>query len=293
MAQLSGMTGFGRAEGQHEDVRWVWEVRSVNGKGLEVRSRLPSGSEALELKVREQARARFTRGNVQVSLNLKRDASQSAPVINRVALDALLEQARDLLESGAVEKPRLDGLLAVDGILENRSDPDAETRARLDKALIKGLGDAFDALKSAREEEGAALSSVLTGHVDRIESLTAAAEGNAATRIGAIKERLAAKIAELTETEIDEDRLAGEVAILSVKMDVREEIDRLNAHVKAARDLLKAGSPVGRKLDFLSQEFNREANTLCSKSSDSSLTQIGLDLKNVIDQFREQIQNVE
>jgi len=293
MSQLSGMTGFARAEGQHGNVRWVWEVRSVNGKGLEVRSRVPSGHDGLDLKIREQARKRFTRGNLQASLNLKRDASQTAPVINRAALDALLEQAEDLILSNKVERPRLDGLLAIDGILETSADPDPEARAALEKALLAGLGEALDGLKSAREEEGAALTPVLSGHIDKVESLTDAAEANAATSIDAIRDRLSAKIAELVDAELEENRLAAEIAMLTVKMDVREELDRLRAHVASARELLKQGSPVGRKLDFLSQEFNREANTLCSKSSDSSLTQIGLDLKNVIDQFREQIQNVE
>ncbi len=293
MSQLSGMTGFARAEGQHENVRWVWEVRSVNGKGLEVRSRVPSGHDGLDLKIREQARKRFTRGNLQASLNIKRDASQTAPLINRAALDALLEQAEDLILSNKVERPRLDGLLAIDGILETSADPDPEARAALEKALLAGLGEALDGLKSAREEEGAALRPVLSGHIDKVESLTDAAEANAATRIDAIRDRLSAKIAELVDAELEENRLAAEIAMLTVKMDVREELDRLRAHVASARELLQQGSPVGRKLDFLSQEFNREANTLCSKSSDSSLTQIGLDLKNVIDQFREQIQNVE
>ncbi|MDM7983567.1 MAG: YicC/YloC family endoribonuclease [Maricaulis sp.] len=293
MSQLSGMTGFARAEGQHENVRWVWEVRSVNGKGLEVRSRVPSGHDGLDLKIREQARKRFTRGNLQASLNIKRDASQTAPLINRAALDALLEQAEDLILSNKVERPRLDGLLAIDGILETSADPDPEARAALEKALLAGLGEALDGLKSAREEEGAALTPVLSGHIDKVESLTDAAEANAATRIDAIRDRLSAKIAELVDAELEENRLAAEIAMLTVKMDVCEELDRLRAHVASARELLKQGSPVGRKLDFLSQEFNREANTLCSKSSDSSLTQIGLDLKNVIDQFREQIQNVE
>ncbi|MBO6798353.1 YicC/YloC family endoribonuclease [Maricaulis sp.] len=293
MSQLSGMTGFARAEGQHENVRWIWEVRSVNGKGLEVRSRVPSGHDGLDLKIREQARKRFTRGNLQASLNLKRDASQSAPVINRSALDALLAQAEDLILSNQVERPRLDGLLAIDGLLETSADPDPEARAALEKALLEGLGEALEGLKSAREEEGAALAPVLAGHIDKVEVLTDAAEANAATRIDAIRDRLSAKIAELVDAELEENRLAAEIAVLTVKMDVREELDRLRAHVASARELLKQGSPVGRKLDFLSQEFNREANTLCSKSSDSSLTQIGLDLKNVIDQFREQIQNVE
>ena len=293
MSQLSGMTGFARTEGQHENVRWVWEVRSVNGKGVEVRSRVPSGHDGLDLKIREQARKRFTRGNLQASLNLKRDASQSAPVINRAALDALLEQAEDLILSNRVERPRLDGLLSIDGILETSSEPDPDARAALEQALLTGLGEALDGLKAAREDEGAALSTILSGHIDKVEALTDAAEANAATRIDAIRDRLAAKIAELVEAELDDNRLAAEIAVLTVKMDVREELDRLRAHVSSARELLKQGSPVGRKLDFLSQEFNREANTLCSKSSDSSLTQIGLDLKNVIDQFREQIQNVE
>ena len=293
MGVLSGMTGFARVDGLSPGWTWTWEARSVNGKGLEARYRLPNGFERLEPKARDLAKARFARGNVNATLNLRRESEASGAQIDMARLRSLLDQAAPLLESGQVARPSLDGLLALPGMIDSEQVGISDDMAALDTALLTSLGEALDALVSARREEGAALSAVLTGHVEDITRLIGEAASHSATRTDAIKDRLSAKFAELLPEGLDEDRLATEAAVLAVKMDVREELDRLQAHIVSARDLLAQGSPVGRKLDFLSQEFNREANTLCSKSSDSSLTAIGLSLKNTVDQFREQIQNVE
>ena len=293
MGVLSGMTGFARVDGQSPGWTWTWEARSVNGKGLEARFRLPNGFERLELKARELAKARFARGNVNATLNLRRESEAGMVRIDMARLRTLLDQAAPLLESGAVGRPTLDGMLALPGMLDTDQAESNSDTAMLDKALLASLGETLDGLQAARREEGAALAQVLAGHVDEISRLTDEAACHASTRTDAIRDRLAAKFAELLPEGLPEDRLATEAAMLAMKMDVREELDRLLAHIISARDLLAAGSPVGRKLDFLSQEFNREANTLCSKSSDSSLTAIGLSLKNTVDQFREQIQNVE
>jgi len=291
MAVLSGMTGFARCEGVEGDWRWSWEARSVNGKGLEARFRFPAGFDRLEAKAREFAKARFTRGNVQATLTLKRDAAGAGIDIDTARIDALLAAARPYQESGLVQKPTFEGLLGVAASLGGGT-PDAADPA-LDTAILDGLAQVLDALQAARRQEGATLEPVLTGHIDTIGDLNRQAAGSAAVRVDAIRDRLAAKFAELLDGDLPEDRLAQEAAALAVKMDVREELDRLEAHIASARELIAGGSPVGRKLDFLSQEFNREANTLCSKSADSSLTQIGLAIKNAVDQFREQVQNVE
>jgi uncharacterized protein (TIGR00255 family) len=293
MGQISGMTGFSRAEGAYENLRWVWEMRSVNGKGLEFRMRLPSGYERLEAKAREFAKARFVRGNIQVSLNLKQDSDATVLRIDHDRIAAILDAGAPLVESGRVAPPSLDGLLGLRGVLDAETEPAEADTAGLDAVILQTLEQAMDDLRAARRGEGDALAGIMAGHVDTIESLTQDAAGSASLRLDAIQDRIAAKFAELLPEGLPEDRLAMEAATLAVKMDVREEVDRLVAHIQSARDLLAQGSPVGRKLDFLSQEFNREANTLCSKSSDSSLTKIGLALKNAVDQLREQVQNVE
>lgn len=291
MAVLSGMTGFARCEGVEGEWRWSWEARSVNGKGLEARFRFPAGIDRLEAKARELAKTRFTRGNVQATLVLRRDTAGAGIDIDTARIDALLRASQPYVESGRVQRPTFEGLVGLAASLGSAT-PD-EAGAGLDTAVLDGLARALDALQAARRQEGATLAPVLSGHVDTIEDLTRQAAGSAAVRIDAIRDRLAAKYAELLDGDLPEDRLAQEAAVMAVKMDVREELDRLEAHIASARELISGGSPVGRKLDFLSQEFNREANTLCSKSSDSSLTQIGLAIKNAVDQFREQVQNVE
>lgn len=290
---LSGMTGFARAEGARGAVSWAWEVKSVNGRGLDLRVRLPGGMDALEPAVREAVQTRFRRGAVTAGLQLQRDAAALAPRVNASRLAAVIAAVRPFIDEGVVAPPRLDGLLALRGVLEveDGAGPEEEDALRAD--IVVSLGEALDALAAVRRAEGDALAAVLADAVTRIEALRDAAAAHAAAQPEAIRERLRARIAELVGSELPEDRLATEAAVLAVKSDVREELDRLAAHVAAARELLAAREPSGRRLDFLAQELNREANTLCAKSADAELTRIGLDLKAVIDQFREQAQNVE
>jgi uncharacterized protein (TIGR00255 family) len=290
---LSGMTGFARTEGARGPVSWAWEVKSVNGRGFDLRVRLPSGLDALEPAVREAVQKRFRRGSVTANLQLQRESGGSAPKVNRAQLAAVIDAIRPFIAEGVVAPPRLDGLLALRGVLEieDRSDPEEEERLRAD--LLKSFSAALEALTVSRRAEGAALAAVLADAVDRIERLRDVAAAHAATQPETIRERLRERIAELIGDAFPEDRLAVEAAALAVKADVREELDRLAAHVVSARELLASPEPAGRRLDFLSQEFNREANTLCSKSADAELTRIGLDLKAAIEQFREQAQNVE
>ena len=289
---LSGMTGFARAEGAGSGRRWSWEARSVNGKGLEARFRLPQGLERLEPAARDLAKSRFSRGNIQASLTLRVEA-QAAISINTSQIEAYLEAGAPLFQKGEAEIPRLDGLLSLPGALERDEALDETAQTALEKGLLDTLAEAFDQLDQARRSEGEGLLALLVAHVDEIEGLTAQAGALDAAMPAAIRERVAARFAELLPEGLPEERLAQEAAALAVKADVREELDRLKMHIQSARELIAQGSPVGRKLDFLMQEFNREANTLCSKSADSALTRIGLAMKAAVDQLREQVQNVE
>lgn len=293
---VSSMTGFARAQGEDSGLglSWAWEVRSVNGKSLDARLRLPPGFEAVEAAAREAVGKRFARGNVSATLQVRQDAAGGPGlVINEDLLGRLMERARDLPPH--VAPPTFDGLLQVRGVLEV-SEPtlDEAALARRDAAVLASFHAALAALAEARDAEGARLDGVLAGHLETIENLTAAAANAAATRPEAVAERLRAQVAGLLDgTAVSEDRLAQEIALIAARIDVREELDRLASHVAQARELMAAEGPCGRRLDFLCQEFNREANTLCSKSQDAELTRIGLDLKAVIDQFREQVQNIE
>ncbi len=293
------MTGYARAQGRDARVEWTWEAKSVNGRGLEVRLRLPPGHDGMEASVRETAARHLKRGNVQLSLSVIRPADLSGVRINTRLLEDLLGLCR---EWGArhpdVTAPRWDGLLAVKGVIEPaeiEADDDEAERGARETAMIATLNEALAALAAMRRAEGGRLAEVLTGQIDAIAELAGRAAATAALRPDAVAARLKAQLGALLGAipSPPEERIAQELALLAVKGDVREELDRLAAHVGAARELIAGGGAVGRKLDFLSQEFNREANTLCSKSSDVELTRIGLDLKAVIDQFREQIQNIE
>ena len=290
------MTGFARSQGANELAEWTWEVKSVNGKGLDARFRLPPGYEALEQQARAALARRFKRGNFQIGLTLRQRIEPEVH-LNREALDGVLALVSKLRSEGiAADPPRLDGLLQVRGVVETREpELEAEQQAELEGELLAALEAAFADLAAARMAEGGKLQALASAHLDEIERLTTAAAELAATQPEALRERLRTQVAELLEnaTSLDEDRLYQEAALLATKADIREELDRLAAHVEAARSLLGAGEPVGRKLDFLCQEFNREANTLCSKSQDVALTRIGLDLKSAIDQLREQVQNLE
>jgi uncharacterized protein (TIGR00255 family) len=293
---LQSMTGFARREGTSGRWRWAWELRSVNGKGLDVRLRLPPGLERLETEVRRIAGENFSRGNLQASLALSSGESQLEAVLNQDAFAAVLAM-RDKLEGLIDPAPlRLDTLLSIRGLVDFRETQDSEEAvAARDADILSGLMAALADLKGMREHEGSALARVLLGHVSTIEGLTSTIEADPSRAPQEIAARLSAQVALLMDgtAALDRDRLHAEAALLATKADLREEIDRLKAHVVAARDLLANGGPVGRKLDFLAQEFNRESNTICSKSNASAITAAGIELKVVIDQFREQVQNLE
>ena len=291
---LQSMTGFARAEGTSGRYRWAWELRSVNGKGLDVRLRLPPGYEHLEQDVRQVASRCLARGNIQAGLTVTVGEARVEAVVNREALDAILALKTSL---GAAVDPApisLDTLLTTRGIVDFREAEDSEeARAQRDADIRAGLDLSFERLCAMRRTEGEALAAILVGQVDRIAELTAVVAIDPSRSVEAIAERLAQQVALLLPSGLDGDRLYQEAALLATKADLREEIDRLASHVRAARELLSAGGPVGRKLDFLAQEFNRESNTICSKSNASAVTAAGIELKVVIDQFREQIQNLE
>ena len=288
------MTGFARADGQLEGCSWTFEVKSVNGRNLDLRFRLPPGFDGLEPLARAEIAKRFKRGSLNLALTVTRAASGGQVRINRPLLDQIAALARDYAGEGA-PPPRFETLLSVRGVIEVTDEGEAATLEHLEAPLAADLRRALDRLAAARAEEGARLAGVLGGLLEEIASLIKAAAASAATQPAVLRERLRTQLAILTEAvpALPEERLAQEVALLVARGDIREELDRLKAHIAAARDLLKAGDAVGRRLDFLCQEFNREANTLCSKSTDTELTRIGLALKAVIEQLREQIQNIE
>ncbi len=261
--------------------------------------RLPSGLEALEPAVRKGVAQHLTRGNVNLTLSTTHTDASSGYQVNEAFLDALINlSARKVAEhANKVSAASIDGLLAVKGVVE-AADQDLKSesdRAARSEALMTGLSSALRAVVEARASEGAHLGALLGGQLDQIEALVAQAASLAAVQPSALKARLKAQVDALLEASpaLSEDRLAQESAVLAAKADIREELDRLNGHIAQGKDLLVKGGSCGRRLEFLSQEFNREANTLCAKSTDADLTRIGLDLKAVIDQFREQIQNVE
>ena len=293
---LQSMTGFARSEGTSGRFRWAWEMRSVNGKGLDLRLRLPAGAEHLEGDIRRMAGEVLSRGNLQIGLTLSALEPGVEPVVNREAL-AAIERLR--AELGDLVDPaplRLDTILTLRGVVEFRERQDSEEeRAARDLAVLAGFAHALGALTAMRESEGAALLAVLSAQLDRIGTLVETIEVDPSRSVAGISARLMQQLALLSEhaATLDGDRLHAEVALLAAKADIREELDRLMAHVAAARGLLAGGGPVGRKLDFLCQEFNREANTICSKSSSAAVTAAGVELKVVIDQFREQVQNLE
>jgi uncharacterized protein (TIGR00255 family) len=289
------MTGYARGEGAHGPWRWIWEARSVNGRGLELRFRLPPGFDFVEADLRRAAQKSLGRGNVSVSLNLASENAGAAFVINETALAAALAAMRQIETAIDCERPRPEGVLALRGVVETgETGLDEEARTGLGKALVASFRETVSALRKARDAEGASLLSVLSAQLARIDALVAEAQAAAENAPKLLRDRLQAQIADLlSRDDIDQARLAQEAALLAVKADVREELDRLGAHLEAANALLKDKEPIGRRFDFLVQEFNREANTLCAKAPDMALKKIGLDLKTVIDQVREQVQNIE
>lgn len=290
------MTGFARSEGGDARLIWTWEVKSVNGRALDVRCRVPQGYETLEAAARELAPRYCRRGTVQIGLTLDRSESALRLRVNQDLLDEVVTLANELRERTGAAPARVDGLLSIRGVLETVEDEDSpEARKAGFAALRADLETLLDRLVETRRAEGCRLGALLLDHLTSIEGLVEQAGGVAALQPDALRARLTEQIAALVDpvSGLSEDRLNQEVAILVGKADVREELDRLRSHIAAARDLLAEGGAVGRKLDFLCQEFNREANTLCSKSSDVDLTRLGLDLKNAIEQMREQVQNLE
>ncbi len=293
---LQSMTGFARVAADHDGAQIAWEVKSVNGKSAEARFRLPPGLERLEPALRQALQKRFSRGNFQATLALARRSAQTQPVVNEAFLGDLAALARRLEERFGCAPASADGLLALRGVLDV---PEAveteEERAALDGAILSAFGEVLAALENARRAEGGALGAILAGLLDRIEALTSQAEADPSRDPKAIRERLAEQVRLLMDVSagLDEARLHAEAAFLATKADIREELDRLRTHVASGRSLLASGGAVGRKLDFLAQEFNRESNTLCSKSNAASVTAVGLELKSVVDQFREQVQNLE
>ncbi|MDO8377420.1 YicC/YloC family endoribonuclease [Phenylobacterium sp.] len=292
---LSGMTGFGRAEGASGDWSWSVEARSVNGRNLEIRYRGVPGFEALDRTARDAAQARFQRGNVTIAITGKRSDAAGKVTINLEQLERYLAAGAPYVAEGRAATPSLDGLLALRGVIEaGEAVDDPETLAQVEAAMAASLNAALDALLANRREEGASLALVLAGQIDRIAGLVIQAETEAAGQTAAIKERFERRMNELApDAPGVAERIVVEAAALAVKADVREELDRLAGHVEAARTLMAGEGPAGRRLDFLTQEFMREANTLCSKSALPGLTTVGLDLKATIEQFREQVQNVE
>lgn len=294
---LRSMTAFATQQGTADGTSWVWEVRSVNGRGLDVKVRLPEGFSALESVARGKVGEIAARGNVTIGLRVQRAQAEGNLTIDEARLDTILEaldqvQDRAFVKGVTLGQPTAADVLAQRGVLVSQQ---VDTAGDLIAPITADLDTVLDSLKTMREAEGAALLAVITEQVDRIEELTTQAASAATARAKDVKKQMAEALARITENtnSVDPDRVAQELALWAVKSDITEEIDRLGAHVKAARDLLADGGAVGRKLDFLTQEFNREANTLCSKAQDVDLTQIGLALKAVIDQMREQVQNVE
>jgi uncharacterized protein (TIGR00255 family) len=293
---IVSMTGFAESTGSHDGLRWRWEAKSVNGRGLDLRLRTPPGFDSLEQPARVLATERFRRGNFQIALMVETQDGAKGLRVDPVALASAVKLAREIAAETGLAPARIDGILALKGVIvqEETGALDPVARAHRDAEILRSLAMAFDALNRARVGEGTKLAQLFSTQVDEVARLVAEAESLAAAQPAALRQRLTTQMQELlTGAPLSEDRLAQEVALLATRADVREELDRLKAHVQDARALLKSGEAVGRKLDFLSQEFNREANTLCSKSTDIALTRVGLALKAVIDQFREQAQNVE
>lgn len=290
------MTGFSRASGASDGLFWQWEIKSVNGKALDVRCRLPTGFEALELPLRGILNQAFKRGNLQVSLSVSGALTAETVRLNSAVLDQLVAAGELLRNRIGGEPLRADVLLSLRGVLDVTPKPedDAEIEAR-NSAMLASLGEAVTSLAAARAEEGARLEAVVASQIRRIRELVAAARANPSRSTEATRSRLKEQVARLmdTGTSFDPDRLHQEAVLLATRADIEEELDRLQSHVEAAEALLASREAVGRKFDFLAQEFNREANTLCSKAADRTMTAIGLDLKTAIDQMREQIQNIE
>jgi uncharacterized protein (TIGR00255 family) len=293
---LKSMTGFARSDGAIGNTTWHWEVRVVNGRGLDLRVRLPAGYDGLEPHVREAAAKRLKRGNAAITLTVTRQEGISEIRLNEAALAQVLAAAGRVRELTDSQPPRVECLLALKGMLEfvEASESEQDVRAR-SASMMASLEKALDDVVSDRVREGSRLGAILHDQLVEVERLTSAIAKSPARSPDSVKQRLREQVARLLDnaTALDPARLHQEAVLLATRADVEEELTRLAVHLAAARDLLASDEPVGRRLDFLSQEFNREANTLCSKSNDADITRMGLRLKAVIDQMREQVQNIE
>jgi uncharacterized protein (TIGR00255 family) len=293
---LSSMTGFARSQGLSAPYTWAWEVKSVNAKSLDLRLRLPPGWDAIEVPVRARAADKLARGALQAALSIAREGVPPIVRVNEDVLEAVLKAMQSLAARVAAEPARLDGILGVKGVIEVVDAQEREDERReAEAAVLAGFESALAGLAQMRRHEGEALGRVLGDRLSEVAALIARADAAPGRRPEAIRQRLSEQVAALLDnsTRLDADRLYQEAILLAAKADVREELDRLKAHVDQARKLIAGGGAIGRRLDFLAQELNREANTLCAKSNDVELTNIGLELKTVVEQFREQVQNLE
>jgi uncharacterized protein (TIGR00255 family) len=294
---ISSMTGFARVDGTTDGLAWTWEARSVNGRGLDVRLRLPPGYEALEVASREAVAKRFARGNIAISLALEKQQVSGSVRLNELVLADVIKAAERVSALSGASKPDAAQLLMIKGVLEaaDQMPEDSEARATREQAILRSLEATLDKLIEARRAEGARLADIIQEQLAQIERLAAEVRASPSRSPEAIVARLNDAIARLFETTapLDLERLHQEAMMMATRADVEEELQRLAAHVSGAHDILGEPGAVGRKLDFLAQEFNREANTLCSKANAVDITRLGLQLKTVIDQFREQVQNVE
>lgn len=312
---VNSMTGFARTNGQYtvepttlqddtltvakdiaNQTTWSIELRSVNGKGLDIKVRMPNTLEAIEQKIKKQLSSKINRGNVSVNILVKNQETKGTLELNQVAFQDILKAAKTASELSKLPMPSLDALLNMRGVLKEQEAQEDETITKqLHNNILLSLDEVLDAFLIARGEEGAKLQSIITTRLNQIDELTERVTKIAQDQPDQLKQKIKENIALLTQTsqEFDQDRLHQEAMIIAVKADISEELDRLKAHVEQAHDLLGRDEPIGRRLDFLCQEFNREANTLCSKSHSKELTYIGLELKTIIDQLREQVQNIE
>ena len=288
---LSSMTGFGQSHGSFEGVTWSWELKSVNGRSLDLRMRTPQGFDDLEAPLRDIISKNFTRGSINITLNMERPERDFDVRINQKLVNRIAEVAK----TAHLQAPGLDGLLSLKGVVEIVEAKDTDGfHAQLREKLLENFRDAAENLRQARLSEGAIIQALFIAQVETIEDIVEKAAAHKSRTTEAIAARLREQIQPLLDAiPLDENRLYQEAALIATRVDIQEEIERLRAHCQQLRALVTEGGALGRRLDFLAQEFNREANTLCSKAHDKDLTALGLSLKNVIDQFREQAQNVE
>ena len=293
---LQSMTGFARVDASSESGNWTWELRSVNGKGLDIRTRLPNGMEDLDAELRKLIGASLKRGNISVSLQFQKLSNDETLIVNEQLAENLWAAAETLRSKFGGEMPSIAELMNMRGVVEIvDAEPDEARKAKRKSDILASLREAVSELAQVREHEGEAISEVLKDQVTKIEALRVGIDQNEARSESNIREKLSFQVKQLVDagSGLDEQRIHHEAAILATKADLQEEIDRLAVHVASARQMLSGNGPIGRKMDFLAQEFNRECNTICSKSNDAGVTTLGLDMKIVIDQFREQIQNME